>query len=197
MSPQVCSGECTHTHPYIWDFKQRVRKGLVRRPEVIFFATRQRLIIREFNIQLYHDGFSGGNDAYNCIRVLLLFIAIISKCWRTPLTLKSCSDPPWQGNVKKIIFIKKCVEWANSGLACVHTTWWDDIPYKISSFPWTVFCVFGSTFYSGVVLDTEFWAHARKISLQKFPRMTKKGWNIHILRFFSNIPWRSKHLKYN
>ena len=53
----------THTHPYIWDFKQRVRKGLVRWPEVIFFATRQRLIIREFNIQLYHDGFSGGNDA--------------------------------------------------------------------------------------------------------------------------------------
>ena len=53
----------THTHPYIWDFKQRVRKGLVRWPEVIFFATRQRLITREFNIQLYHDGFSGGNDA--------------------------------------------------------------------------------------------------------------------------------------
>ena len=107
MSQQVCSGECTHTHPYIWDFKQRVRKGLVRRPEVIFFATRQRLIIREFNIQLYHDGFSGGNDAYNCIRVLLLFIAIISKCWRTPLKLKSCSDPPWQGNVKKNYIHKK------------------------------------------------------------------------------------------
>ena len=26
----------THTHPYTWDFKQRVRKGLVRWPEVIF-----------------------------------------------------------------------------------------------------------------------------------------------------------------
>ena len=39
----------------------------------------------------------------------------------------------------------------------------------------TVFCVFGCIFHLGVVPNTEFRAHSRKLSLQKLPRMTKKG----------------------
>ena len=36
-------------------------------------------------------------------------------------------------------------------ISLIHTTWWDDLPCEISSFPSTVFC---SIFHLGAVLDT-------------------------------------------
>ena len=39
----------------------------------------------------------------------------------------------------------------------------------------TVFCVFGCIFHLGVVPNTEFRAHNQTLSLQKLPRITKKG----------------------
>ena len=39
----------------------------------------------------------------------------------------------------------------------------------------TVFCVFGCIFHLVVVPNTEFRAHNQKLSLQKLPRITKKG----------------------
>ena len=37
-------------------------------------------------------------------------------------------------------------------ITLIHTTWWDDIPYEISSFVY-----FGCIFNLGAVLDTEIW----------------------------------------
>ena len=61
-------------------------------------------------------------------------------------------------------------------ISLIRTTRRDDNSLmKLSSFPLTVFCVFGSIFYLGVMLDTKLGAHDPKMSLQKFPRITKKG----------------------
>ena len=72
------------------------------------------------------------------------------------LRLMPCSDPARQ---KKKTLTKKGDSWANSGLACVlsilFTPLAEIISLMKSSFPSTVFCVFGSIFHFGVVLDTE------------------------------------------
>ena len=39
-------------------------------------------------------------------------------------------------------------------ISLIHTTWWDDIPYEISSLASTDF---GCIFHLGVVLDTDIW----------------------------------------
>ena len=65
------------------DFKQRLRKVLVRWPEVIFF--------RHPSTPQVSDGYSGENVAERCIPVLLFFIAIIP----TRLLWQMLANPSW------------------------------------------------------------------------------------------------------
>ena len=61
-------------------------------------------------------------------------------------------------------------------ISLIHTTWSDDIPYEIL-FP--VNCIlpaYLAVFFTWAsCLTPKFGGHDRKMSLQKFARMTKKG----------------------
>ena len=99
------------------------------------------------------------------------------------LRLKPCSDPSRQGNVKKITFI---IKGRFMGILRAFLCF---ISLMESSFPSTVFCVFGCIFHEGVVLDTEIWGSWWK-NTQKFPKDDQERikcvyiscdsvWNIH------------------
>ena len=90
------------------------------------------------------------------------------------MTLKSHSEPPHGKEMLKK-YIDKKVRCIIHGCLCfilssvLFTPLVEMISFiKRSSFLSTTICVF-------VVLDTEFGAHDRKISLPKFLRMTEKG----------------------
>ena len=90
--------------------------------------------------------------------------------------LQSPPLPPRQGNVKKKKIHKK-ERYMRKFRACLcFISLWYDIPCEISSFPSTVDFAYLAVFFTWVsCLTPKFGAHNRKMSLQKFPRMTKKG----------------------
>ena len=110
----------------------------------------------------------------------LFQLAYSVKCWRTLYEGKAVQWPPRKGNVKKKTFVKKGDSWANSGLPCVlsvlFTRLGEMISIMKSSFPSTVFCVFGCIFHLGVMLNTQIWGSWSKNEplIQKIPRMTIK-----------------------
>ena len=109
----------------------------------------------------------------------LFQLAYSVKCWRTLHEGKAVQWPPRKGNVKKN-FRKKGDSWSNSGLPCVVSVLFTPLGEMISimksSFPSTVFCVFGRIFHLVVMLNTQIWGSWSKNEplLQKIPRMTIK-----------------------
>ena len=82
--------------------------------------------------------------------------------------------PPGKEMLKKKIHKKGRYMRKFRACLCFISLWYD-IPCEISSFPSTVVFVYLAVFFTWVsCLTPKFGAHNRKMSLQKFPRMTKK-----------------------
>ena len=93
---------------------------------------------------------------------------------------------PHRKEMFKKTFMKKGDTWANSGLACVLSVLFTPLGDMISpmKYPLSRKLYFASVFLTWVsCLTLKFGAHNWKMSLRKFPRMTKKGYNAYILRF--------------
>ena len=138
--------------------------------------------------------------------MLLFVIAIIpTRLLGEPfLRLKPCSDPHGHGKqmLKKKIrkkgrFISKfraylCLIWV------LFAPLGELISLMESSFPSTVFCIFGCIFHFDVVLDSEIWGLWSNETFRNFKRMTRKADKMRIsCDSVSNIHWRSKHVKCN
>ena len=83
-------------------------------------------------------------------------------------------SPPGKEMLKKKIHRKGRYMRKFRACLCFISLWYD-IPCEISSFPSTVDFAYLAVFFTWVsCLTPKFGAHNRKMSLQKFPRMTKK-----------------------
>ena len=142
----------------------------------------------------YQDCYSGENVAQRYIRVFYclsrLFQLALILCQRLANSPKvePCSDPPppRQENIKKKKNIHKKRRYMGKFSACLcFISLWYGIPYEISSFSARrLYFAYLAAFFTWVsCLTPKFGAHNRKMNLQKFPGMTKKGQNAFILRF--------------
>ena len=108
------------------------------------------------------------------IQLALIFCQRLANSPKVEALQSPPFPPPRQGNVKKK-FIKKGDTCANSGLAYVLSVC-DMI--SLVKYPLSrrlQFFVYLAVFFTWVsCLTPKFGAHNRKMSLQKFPRMTKK-----------------------